>query len=133
MLNITRKTEYGLIALAHMQNKDSADVTNTKEIAEEYGIPREILAKVLQKIAGMGLIIPVHGASGGYRLSRQLKKVNLTEFIELIEGRIGIVDCFSERGGCSQFDSCNIRTPISKINENVRKLFDSITLEEITQ
>jgi len=39
MLKITRKVEYALIALRHMQEKEKDELTNAKEIAEQYGMP----------------------------------------------------------------------------------------------
>ena len=45
MLKITRKVEYALIALRHIQNNSSGTVASTKEIATTYGIPQQLLAK----------------------------------------------------------------------------------------
>ena len=47
MLNITRKVEYALIALRHMQSKSDGKVTSANEIAKQYGVPRQLLAKIL--------------------------------------------------------------------------------------
>ena len=41
MLKITRKVEYALIALRHMQLKQSEELTSTKEIATRYGVPQQ--------------------------------------------------------------------------------------------
>ena len=39
MLKLTRKVEYALIALRHMQDKAPELVSSTKEIATQYNIP----------------------------------------------------------------------------------------------
>ena len=56
MLKISKKADYALMALQHIATVQFGDVTpgrvvNTKEIAEEYNIPLELLAKVLQTLA----------------------------------------------------------------------------------
>ena len=51
MLKITRKVEYALIALRHMQSKDPKGLTSAKEIATHYGVPKQLLAKTLQQMA----------------------------------------------------------------------------------
>ena len=51
MLKITRKVEYALIALRHFQSQEKDKLTSSKEMAETYGIPKELLAKILQKLA----------------------------------------------------------------------------------
>ena len=48
MLKLSRKADYGLISLKHMAMKKSS--ASAREIAEAYGIPLPLLAKVLQKL-----------------------------------------------------------------------------------
>ena len=50
MLKLTRKLEYALIALCHMQDKGDVFIS-AKEIAEIYLIPQELLAKTLQQMS----------------------------------------------------------------------------------
>ena len=55
MLKITKKVEYALIAVRHLQeNKDK--LVPVAEISSSYGIPREVLAKTLQKLASSNVI-----------------------------------------------------------------------------
>ena len=64
MLKITRKVEYALIALRHLQANREEQLSSAKEIAETYGIPQELLAKILQRLAREDIIIAVKGAAG---------------------------------------------------------------------
>ena len=57
MLKLSKKIDYGLIAVSHIagQMDDQTDrIVNAKHIAEQYNIPSELLAKVLQKLAKGG-------------------------------------------------------------------------------
>ena len=47
MLKISRKVEYALIALRHFHGQDMGKLTSAKELAQTYGVPQELLAKVL--------------------------------------------------------------------------------------
>ena len=132
MFKLTRKVEYALIALRHMQNKGSEVVTNTKEIAEAYDIPVQLLAKTLQHLAREGIIDPVQGPHGGYRLTANLEDLNLTDFIELLEGPMGLMDCYFD-SGCEQLGVCNIRLPIVKINDSIRNMFNKMSLADLTK
>ena len=51
-------------------------------------------------------------------LNKKLNKINLVDFIEDIEGPIGIVQC-STSDECNLLNYCNIKTPINKINNNL--------------
>ena len=130
MLKLTRKLEYALIALRHMQMKKD-DLSSAKEIAIAYMIPYELLAKTLQQMARLDYIDAVKGVNGGYKLHESLDKINLTDFIEKMEGPIGMVDCIINTD-CVQMGNCNIKVPINKINENIRSIFNSIRISDIT-
>ncbi|MFL3024342.1 MAG: RrF2 family transcriptional regulator [Candidatus Neomarinimicrobiota bacterium] len=132
MLKITRKVEYALIALRHMQSKDPEELTSAKEIATHYGIPKQLLAKTLQQMARDNLIEAVQGPTGGYRIRANLGKISLKDFFERLEGPLGMMDCFFD-SDCVQIDACNIRVPIQRINDNMRDMFSKMTLMEVTQ
>ncbi len=132
MLNITRKVEYALIALRHMQSKNNTDLTSAKEIATKYGIPQQLLAKTLQQMARDGIIKAVQGPAGGYKIAANLKSISLKDFFEKLEGPLGMMDCYFD-SECLQITNCNIRIPIQRINDNMRSMFSQMTLQEITQ
>ena len=130
MLKLTRKLEYALIALRHMQMRGDT-LSSTKEIADMYTIPREILAKTLQQMARLKYIDAVQGPKGGYRIDNVLSKINLTQFVEEMEGPLEMVEC-NINSDCIQINTCNIRMPINKINQNIRSLFNKINITDIT-
>jgi len=66
MLRLTKKSEYGIIALKHMMNQPGDRVTSAKEIADHYNIPAEIMAKILQRLARKGMVSSCQG--GAWRL-----------------------------------------------------------------
>ena len=130
MLKLTRKLEYALIALSHMQNKRDTFIS-AKEIAGMYLIPQELLAKTLQQMAKLNYIKAAQGPQGGYRIRKGLTEISLTQFVEDLEGPFGIVNC-SISSDCIQLNNCNIRMPINKINDNIRSIFNDIPITDIT-
>ena len=132
MLKITRKVEYALIALRHMQLKQSEELTSTKEIATRYGVPQQLLAKTLQHMARDGILEAVQGSAGGYRVATNLDKISMKDFFEKLEGPLGMMDCYFD-SDCIQIGSCNIRVPIQRINDNMRNLFSQMSVQEVTQ
>ena len=132
MLKLTRKLEYSLIALSHMNQKIDNELSTAKEIAFQYSIPKELLAKTLQHLARLDLINAVKGPNGGYKLNESLNNINVMDFIEKVEGPQGLVDCNIDEN-CDLIEFCNIRKPIQVINENLKNMFKNISLSEITQ
>ncbi|MBL7030986.1 MAG: Rrf2 family transcriptional regulator [Candidatus Marinimicrobia bacterium] len=132
MLKLTRKVEYALIALRHMQTMRPGKLTSAKEIALSHGIPLQLLAKTLQKMAKENIIEAVQGPSGGYRIASNLDQISLKDFFEKLEGPLGMMDCYFD-SDCIQLGACNIRTPIQRINDNMRNMFSKMSLREVTQ
>lgn len=138
MLKISKKADYALMALQHIASVQFGDVTpgrlvNTKEIAEEYNIPLELLAKVLQTLAKHGMIESHNGPKGGYLLARRAGQITIGQILESIEGPLGITDCLHEKEGeiCMQLEHCNIRTPLLKVQDSIYQLLSNMTLQDM--
>ena len=133
MLRLSKKIDYGLMAISHIAHQENAEIVNTKRIAEEYSIPVELLAKILQTLAKKGLIISLNGPKGGYVLAKSPKEITVGQVIKAIDGPIDLVDCFRDgRNDCEQISHCSVRMPIKKIQMSITRLLDSMTIEQIT-
>ncbi len=132
MFKLSKKSDYGLMAINYIASHESEGIASTKRIAEEYNIPVELLAKILQRLARNGLIIGQNGPKGGYIMSRALSKISIGDVVQAIEGPIGIVSCYhDESAPCMQISKCTVRSPIKKIQENIVQYLNSITLDEM--
>ena len=131
MLKLTRKTEYALIALRHLRFIGKDRVVSSKAIANQYNIPKPLLSKVLQDLARQNFIEPIQGPLGGYKLKAKLDSFSMTEFFELMEGPWGIMDCYFD-SNCELVETCNIRSPIQRLNESMRTMFDKMTVNDVT-
>ena len=133
MFQLSKRVEYGLIALRHMAMKTPGQVFSAKEISREYDIPYDLLAKVLQKLARTGIITSIQGVRGGYTLVKNPKDLSVANVIRMIEeGKPMIAECYTEGAdSCDIFDLCTIRKPLGKVQRNLNVLFDKMTLQEI--
>src|SRR5690348_8893211 len=65
VIQLTKRTEYGLIALVHMAEREGHCVS-AREISERFLIPKRLLAEVLKDLCHADLIDSHRGATGGY-------------------------------------------------------------------
>ena len=72
----------------------------------------------------------IKGPKGGYKISCKISSINMFEFIELIEGPIGIVDCVSSND-CNAIDCCSIKDPMTKINNQIIETLKGITIDQL--
>ena len=132
MLKLSKKTDYALMAVQYMASKGTNRVVNTEEIAEEYKIPVELLAKVLQKLGKKGLIASQNGPKGGYVLAKSPDSISVLSIIQAIEGHVGITECYhNEDSHCMQMARCNIRNPIRNIQNSIYSLLESMSIEDM--
>jgi len=131
MLKLTKKADYGLIALRHLAVGRPNASASAKEIADCYGIPLPLLAKILQKLARSGFLRSVHGTNGGYMLARPPQRINTLEVIRAIEGPVILASCFHEHGECGHTQRCSVREPLRRVHDGILKLLESTTISDL--
>ena len=130
MLRFSRKADYGLMAVNYIAFHQHDGVVNTKRIAEDLGIPVELLAKILQRLAKGKLIASVNGPKGGYVLARNPNQIRVSEVLRAIEGPLGLVNCYRTMTmQCPQLERCNIRRPVLAIQSGIERFLETMTLE----
>ena len=132
MFKINRKIEYALIALKHMGAKIPGQLTSAKEICDLYHTPFDPTSRVLQIMTQHGILQAEQGARGGYQIIKNLAKITLKELSDVIVGPIEIADCFHQNySNCEMITSCHIIAPMLNLNENINKLFSTITISDL--
>jgi Rrf2 family protein len=137
MLKLTKKADYGLIALRHLASgKGARGSASAKDIAEAYRIPLPLLSKVLQKLCRAGLLISEQGTNGGYRLGRDPHEITTLEVIRTIDGPIILTQCFTEHDEpveCNQSALCPVREPLRKVHEGILRLLSGISISDLSE
>ena len=133
MLRFTKRADYGLMAIHYIAvQQDRLGAVSAKRIAEEFRIPPELLAKILQRLAKEGLITSHNGPRGGYVLAQRPARITVGEVVRALEGPISIVSCMEEQADCPQMERCNLRRPVQKIQTAITHMLDTMSLAELT-
>jgi Rrf2 family protein len=133
MLKMTKKADYGLIALKHLAVSSGGVSSSAKAIAECYGIPQPLLAKILQKLTKLGMLQSLPGTNGGYRLAREASQITALDVIRAIDGPIILTACFTAHGACEQTERCTVREPLRKVHEGILQLLNTITISDMSK
>jgi Rrf2 family protein len=131
MLKLTKKADYGLMAMKHLAEHADQGACSAKDVAECYGIPQEALAKILQRLAKAGLLHSQHGINGGYTLARDPGTISAFEVIRAIDGPLFITSCVTVRGECDQTDRCSIREPLRRVSHSIEEVLRRLTILEM--
>tara|TARA_B100000676_G_scaffold100697_2_gene100479 strand:- start:5584 stop:5979 length:396 start_codon:yes stop_codon:yes gene_type:complete len=131
MFKLSKKVEYALIAISHINSSDTEHPIPVSKISDKYNIPNELLAKILQTLSKYEILDSIKGPKGGYKIKSKFEDLSLVDFIEILEGRFGITDCMIDTE-CNQIHNCNIINPMDKINSKIYRVFSDIKLNQLT-
>ena len=87
-MKMNAKAHQGLIAAAYIAEHADEGCVMASRISEEYDIPLEYLAKIMQQMAKMNVLTSKRGRTGGFTLARPAKEITLLEIIEAAGGPI---------------------------------------------
>jgi len=132
MLKLSKKADYGLIALRHLALHYGDGACSAADIASEYQVPAQLMAKVLQKLSSQGLVKAKHGSAGGYTLAKDPAHISVLDAISAVEGPQAIATCMTSHGECGQTSLCRVREPLHQLNESILKLLASMKISQMT-
>ncbi|OLD61070.1 MAG: SUF system Fe-S cluster assembly regulator [Acidobacteria bacterium 13_1_40CM_2_60_7] len=133
MFKLSKKADYGLIAVKHLATHRNALAYSAAEIADQYGISGTLMAKVLQKLAREGVLQARHGAAGGYQLARDPGQISALDVISAIDGPVLITSCVTNHGNCDATSRCSVREPLRRVNESILQLLSSVTISQMSE
>lgn len=132
MLRLSKKADYALMAMKHLATRSDAASASAREIAEQYDIPVELMAKVLQRLARRGLLTSHQGTRGGYKLSKASSAISVADIIQAIDGPLTVTACSSEAENCGQFAKCSVRDPLWRIKDRIVSALATCTVFDLT-
>ena len=122
---ITRKTDYAVRCILFL-SKEVNRTVSAGEISKAMLIPKDFLAKILQRLSRKGIVKSTKGAAGGFRLAREPGRINLLEVIEAIQGPTAANACAVDENVCSFSDTCAVHP----IWVEVRKMIEERLKDE---
>jgi Rrf2 family protein len=131
MLRLSKKADYALMAMKHLALRAGAGSVSAREIAEQYDIPVELMAKVLQRLARHGLLVSQQGTRGGYLLARAATLISVADVIEAVDGPLTVTACAADDEHCEQFAKCNVRDPLWKIKDRILQALATCSVHEL--
>ena len=129
-MRLTLFTDFALRALMRLAGEPTRSFA-TNEIASEFNISRNHLAKVVRDLADGGFITTQRGAGGGFSLARPPQSITIGEVVRALEARQALVECFRGDGGdCLLTPRCRLKIRLAAAREAFMRELDATTLAE---
>lgn len=116
-MRLTEFTDHALRLLMYL-GACYGRLATIDEVARQYGMSRNHLAKVVNELAADGVIMTVRGRSGGIWLARDPREIRLGEVVRRTEPNFHMAQCFAgEIAGCPFGAACRLRRSLAQATE----------------
>jgi Rrf2 family protein len=132
---LTSKTKYALKALLALAAKERSTPVLIAALAEEEGIPRKFLERILLELKALGLVQSKKGKGGGYLLKGQPEDIMLGHVVRAFDGPLAPIACVSVTAyarckECKDEDGCALRVTMKEVRDVTARILDNTSLAD---
>jgi Rrf2 family transcriptional regulator, nitric oxide-sensitive transcriptional repressor len=135
-MRLTDYTDYALRVMLFLAVHPSG-LSTIQDIADSYGISKNHLMKIVQRLGELGWVDTVRGRRGGLRLNEHSLRLTIGEVVRATEPDLALVACFEREGGegrrCVIEPQCRLKHVLALARDAFLAELDAHTLGELTQ
>lgn len=128
---ISTRSRYGLRFLVELSQRTNEGPVDLRSIAEHQEIPETYLAKLIVPLRSAGIIRSARGAKGGYELARNASQVSICEVVEILEGRMSLLECTEHPETCARSADCPTLPVWVGLEKAVRDYLQSVSVADV--
>jgi Rrf2 family transcriptional regulator, nitric oxide-sensitive transcriptional repressor len=129
-MRLSLQTDYALRTLMFLAAKDGHH--SIAEISRAYGISKNHLMKVAQRLAAEGFVDSVRGRNGGLKLARPANALNIGLIVRTMEDTGTFVECFdAATNNCIVTPVCGLRHTLAGALEAFAQHLDRYTVADL--
>lgn len=133
---LSKKTKYGLKALAFLANQKDRKPIAIAQIAAHENISQKFLESILLTLRRTGYLGSKKGKGGGYYLIKDPSEIPMTTVMRVLEGPIAMVSCVSlnfyeKCDDCPDEQSCSVHKLMLKVRDSALEVYRNTTLADL--
>lgn len=132
-MRLTQWTDYTLRVLMYCAATEGRpEPVTISEVAEQHGISRSHLMKIVQDLSSQGLLETTRGRGGGMRLMQPASAINLGAVVRATETDFDMVECFnSVNNECRLSGNCGLQGVLARATQSYLSVLDGVTLADL--
>ncbi|MBB2983570.1 Rrf2 family transcriptional regulator [Paraburkholderia tropica] len=135
-MRLTDYTDYSLRVMLYLALRRDGLAT-IQEISDAYGISKNHLMKVVQRLGELGWVDTLRGRNGGLRLAADSLSLSVGTVVRHTESDFALVGCFpdehGERRGCVIEPQCRLKHALAAARDAFLAELDRHTIGELAQ
>jgi len=132
-MQLSMRTDYALRALFALVAAQGNGPVPIPLLAADNDIPKRFLEQILLEMKSLGWVRSQPGKKGGYLLAVKPSELTMGRVVRHFDGHLAPIHCVSVSGyrPCSQEAVCRFRRVLLEARNNVTRLMDGATLEDV--
>ena len=132
-MKITTKARYGSRIMLELAVGYGNGPVAVKDMALRQELSVKYVEHLMASLKNAGLVNAVHGAHGGYVLTRSPGAIKLLEVFEVLDGPLSLVPCAASPEACLRKKACVMRDVWVEAGEAVAGVLGSVTLADMAE
>jgi Rrf2 family nitric oxide-sensitive transcriptional repressor len=136
LMRLTDYTDYSLRVMLYLAVRGEGLAT-IQDISDAYGISKNHLMKVVQRLGELGWVETVRGRNGGLRLFEHSGSLTVGEVVRATESDFALVGCFPVEGGshrhCVIQSQCRLKGVLEVARHAFLSELDRHTIGELAE
>lgn len=134
IMRLTDYTDYSLRVMVYLVVRGEG-LSTIQDISDAYGISKNHLMKIVQRLGELGWVETVRGRNGGLRLFEHSSSLTVGEVVRATESDFALVGCFpDERGNhrdCVIESQCRLKGVLEMARHAFLSELDRHTIGEL--
>ncbi|WP_446219573.1 RrF2 family transcriptional regulator [Micromonospora sp. IBHARD004] len=103
--------------------------TTVDELATQLALPRSHVAKVVQRLQRIGVLVTIRGRSGGVAFAEHAGELTVGHVVRAFEGDAEVVAC--EQPACPLLAGCRLRGELRRAQAAFLDVLDGLRLGDL--
>lgn len=131
-MQLTRFTDLGLRVVMRLAVVGDGDRPGSREIADELAVSYAHVAKVITRLAELGVVDARRGRRGGLAITELGRDASVGWLVRRLEGEGEVVECEGAHP-CPLRTGCLLRSALRNAQEAFFASLDTLTIEDLTR
>jgi Rrf2 family cysteine metabolism transcriptional repressor len=130
-MKLSTRTRYGIRAMLQLAQNYGKGPLQLKIIARDQEISVKYLEQLMTVLKAAGFVKTVRGNNGGYVLAKTPSQIKISDCFDCLEGPLITTECVNNKKSCSRNSDCVTRLLWAEVQNAVRTILESTTLQDL--
>jgi Rrf2 family protein len=130
-MKLSTRVRFGLRIMVQIAAEGDSQPVLARRVAAAQAISQAYVDQILVPLRAGGLLRSQRGPRGGFQLSRPADQITVLDIVEVLEGKLNLIDCVDSPNSCDRLVGCVTHPVWRKLTRAIQDTLSGITLAEL--